>query len=176
MTCVICEIGQGNGNIRKIFEDDKVMAYLKEKPCTFGHIILATKKHYTILEQVPDTEIAHIFNIANKLSTAAFESLGGGGTNIIIQNGSGAGQMHPHFTIEIIPRRENDGLNFQWQPKQLSEEEMSTVELTLKQETDTIAVGGEKKKEIIKEDDNTETLKEKEGEDNYLLKSLRRIP
>lgn len=173
MTCALCEIGEGKGEVRKIFEDDKVIAFLKQKPSAFGHIILTTKKHYTILEQVPDPEISHIFSVANKLSTAAFESLGGGGTNIIIQNGSGAGQMHPHFCIEIIPRRENDGLNFQWQPKQLSEEEMSTVELTLKQETGAISVGGEKKKEVIKDDGKAETL---EGEDNYLIRSLRKIP
>ena len=171
MTCAICEIGEGKGEVKKIFEDDTVIAFLKQKPSTFGHIILTTKKHYTILEQVPDIEVSHIFQIANKLSTAAFESLGGGGTNIIIQNGSGAGQIHPHFTIEIIPRRENDGLDFQWKPKQLSEEEVSTVELILKQETDSIAVGGEEKKE-----EETKSLEEKEGEENYLLKSLRRIP
>jgi histidine triad (HIT) family protein len=175
--CALCEIGAGKGSMKIVFEDKEVIAFLKQKPATFGHIILTTKKHYTIMDQVPDFEINHVFKIANKLSSAVFEALGGGGTNIIVQNGSGAGQIHPHFCVEIIPRRDNDGLNFQWANKQLSEEEMSTVELTIKQETASLVIGsGEKKKEVVEENKETKTLKEKKGEENYLLKSLRRIP
>jgi histidine triad (HIT) family protein len=163
--------------MKVVFEDRDVIAFLKEKPAAFGHIVLTTKRHYTILEQVPDFEINHIFLVANKLASAVFEALGCGGTNIIVQNGSGAGQLHPHFCVEIIPRRENDGLNFQWATKQLSEEEMSTVELTIKQETDSLVIGaGEKSKEVVEDKKEAKTISEKSGEENYLLKSLRRIP
>lgn len=175
--CALCEIVSGNNSSRIVFEDKNVIAFLKQKPAAFGHVILTTKKHYTIFEQIPDIEAAHVFKIANKLSMAVFEALGCGGTNIIIQNGFDAGQLHPHFCIEIIPRRENDGLNFQWANKQLSEEEMSTIELTLKQDTDSLAVGiKEKSKDVVEEKKDTKTISDKKGEENYLLKSLRRIP
>jgi histidine triad (HIT) family protein len=174
--CPICGIAQGEIKAKVIYYDDVCIAYLKQMPASAGHIILIPRKHYTIFEQVPDNEIGHIFNIATKLSTVAFETFGRGGTNIIMQNGEPAGQIQPHVSVEIIPRNENDGLNFLWQPKQISEEEMSTVELILKEEASNIAVSGKEKKEQVKEEKKPETLKEEQGKDNYLFKSLTRIP
>lgn len=173
--CTLCDLAQGKENAKVLYYDEICIAYLKKMPASAGHIVLIPKKHYTIFEQVPDTETSHLFKIASKLSTAAFETFGHGGTNIIVQNGGTAGQKHPHFSIEIIPRNENDGLNFLWQPKQLSEEEMSTTELMLKEAAANIGGFGEgHKKEVIKEKEK-EVLKEGDKE-NYLLKSLRRIP
>lgn len=173
--CALCELAEGKGKAEVLYYDEVCIAYLKQMPATAGHIILIPKKHYTIFEQVPDNEVSHLFKIAAKLSTVAFETYGHGGTNIIIQNGESAGQTHPHFLIEIIPRNENDGLNFLWQPKQLSQEEMSTAELMLKEATANIGGFGQEHKEEVKEEKKVETLKEGE-EENYLIKSLRKIP
>ena len=174
--CTLCEIAQGKSNAKVVYYDETCIAYLKQMPASAGHIVLIPKKHYTIFEQVPDNEASHMFRIASKLSTAAFETFGQGGTNIIVQNGEAAGQTHPHFSIEIIPRNENDGLNFLWQPRQLSEEEMSTAELIMKEETANIGgFGKEKKPEAISEK-KTEQLKQEKDKDNYLFKSLTRIP
>lgn len=177
LDCAFCEVVSGKGNVRVVFEDKDLVAFLKQMPASFGHIVLTTKKHYPIMELVPDVELSRVFQVANRLSSVVFEALGCGGTNVIVQNGSGAGQLHPHFCVEIIPRRENDGLNFLWAPKQLSEEEMSTVELTLKQEADALVLGeGERKRKVFEDKSEVKALKEKKGEENYLLKSLRRIP
>jgi len=151
--CNICTFIKNKRNL--LYEDELVYAMLPEKPITLGHIFVVPKKHYPIIEQVPDYEIAPLFKIANKLSSVLFETLKIQGTNMIIQNGIAAGQKHAHFIINIIPRKENDNLKLEWKPKQLSEEEMSTAELKLKDQTHNI--GG-----FIKE--------------NYLIKQLHRIP
>ena len=175
-SCTLCAIAQGQGKSKVVYYDEICIAYLKQMPASAGHMVLIPKKHYTIFEQVPDNEVSHMFKIASKLSTAGFESFGHGGTNIIVQNGEAAGQMHPHFCIEIIPRNENDGLNFLWQPRQLSEEEMSTVELILKEESKNIGSFGKENKPEKAEEKKTEKLKEEKGKENYLLKSMVRIP
>lgn len=172
--CKICEIIKEKKEL--IYQDKYVFAALASEPASPGHIILFPKKHYPILEQVPDYVVAHLFQIANKLSIAIFETIGCHGTNIIIQNGLAAGQKIPHVSLHIIPRKENDGLNLQWIPKQFSEEEMSTVELKIKEETKNI--GGfekEQKKEAIKLD-KKQTEKISNEEENYLIKQLRKIP
>lgn len=174
--CGICGIAEGKMKVKTVYEDSRCIAYLKQNPCSPGHMILIPKKHYTIFEQMPNDEINHLFITASKLSTVAFETLGRGGTNIIVQNGEPAGQTHPHLTVEIIPRNENDGLNFLWQPRQLSEEEMSTAELILKEMMSDFAVVAEKNKEEPLQEKKKETLKEEKGKDNYLFKSLTRIP
>ena len=175
-TCVFCQAAKGKAKLEKIYEDKEIIAALHPRPASKGHIIVFSKTHYNIVEQIPDYVIGDIFKKINKLSVAAFEGVKSQGTNIIIQNGVAAGQEIPHICIHIIPRNENDGINFQWQPKQLTEEEMSTVELSLKQEAENI--GGfqkEEKKEPIKLDEK-KPEKVLSDEENYLIKQLERIP
>ncbi|MCX8147195.1 MAG: HIT domain-containing protein [Candidatus Woesearchaeota archaeon] len=161
-------------NTSKLYEDEKVVAMLEENPAAYGHVLVMPKEHYPIIEMVPDFIVSHAFAIANKISVALFESLHAHGTNIIVNNGIAAGQESAHFMINVIPRREKDGLNFQWAPKQLTEEEMSTVELQLKEEAKAI---GNFQKEKQKPIEITEKPRKIESsEENYLFKRVRRIP
>ena len=132
--CIVCQVIENKIPSKKIYEDDLVMAVLDFNGANPGHCFVMPKNHYPIIEQVPDKEIEKLFQVSNKLSVAIFESLGAKGTSIFIANGIPAGQTVAHFLINVIPRKDNDGINLQWQPKQLSEEEMSTVELKLKEQ------------------------------------------
>jgi len=174
--CDYCEIAKKKIKAEVVYEDDKVIAVVKDLATALGQICVLPKEHYTILELVPNEVVDHLFRIVNKLSMAIFESLGVQGTNIIVNNGTAAGQEVPHFCVEIIPRKEGDGLNFEWKPKQLMEEEMDTAFLMLKEEGDKIIITKEEKKEKVFHDEKTEMIVEKEGEENYLLKQLRRLP
>lgn len=169
--CTFCEIIGKKYNL--LYEDEKVIAILHPNPATAGHIILLPKTHAPIIEQVNDYIIAELFVKANKLSTAVFESIGAHGTNIIIQNGVAAGQKHSHFMLHIIPRRQNDGLNLSWQPKQLTEEQMSSVELSLKESSKRIGEFEKEKPKPIKVEEPEQLSKEKE---DWLLKQLKRTP
>ena len=89
------------------------------------------------------------------------------------RDGQLIGQTVAHFTINVIPRKENDGVNLQWQAKQLSEEEMSTVELELKEQTKNI---GHFEKEVKKtkiEPPKAQFLSE---DDEYFTRQMRRVP
>ena len=170
--CEFCEIIKSKkGKI--IFEDEKAVAMLSPMPCCQGHIIVMPKEHFAIMEQVPDYIIGHLSKIVNKISMAVFDVFQARGTNILIQNGVVAGQKTNHFMIHIIPRKENDGLNFQWQPKQLNEEQMSTVEIKLKEESTEI---GDFKKEEEKPIQTDREIEKIDKEENYLIKQLNRIP
>ncbi len=173
MNCAVCELVEKKQGL--IFEDEQIAMLLAPKPATAGHLILVPKQHAAILEQVPDSVIGKLLDKANKASIAVFEALGAQGTNIIVHNGIAAGQTTNHATLNILPRRENDGLNLAWQPQQLSEEEMSTVELKLKEETKNIGAF-EKEKPKPKELPKPQEIKEEDEEENYLLKQLKRLP
>ncbi len=174
--CNICEIANGNVESKKVYEDAHLVAILHPKPATPGHIILIPKHHYPILENLSNDLIGHMFNTASKISSSIFESMNIHGTNIFVQNGVPAGQTIPHIMVHIIPRNENDNINLMWQPKKLDQEELSTVELKIKEETKNIVIQKEKEKQQPVEERKLEQLGTDGEEENYLLKQLRRIP
>lgn len=172
--CILCQIIDGAVPAKRIYEDDDILAILDFNGANPGHSFVIPKQHIPILEQTPSHLVGKLFNVANKISSAIFDTLKVQGTNIFVANGVPAGQKVAHFMINIIPRKENDGINIQWQPKQLSEEEMSTIELKIKEEVGDIGIGEAPKP---KQEKRPEPISnEIEGEENYLVKQLRRIP
>lgn len=175
--CGYCKIIEGRQKSEIIYKDDDFIAFLAPKPCAMGHIVIIPSDHITIFEQIHDAKVGKMFNLANKLSTLVFESFGAGGTNLIISNGTAAGQIVPHVGLHIIPRREGDNLNFQWAAKKLSDEEMGTAELMLKDACKDIGAFEKEKKEAVNLDvKKTEEIKADKGEENYMIKQLERIP
>ncbi|MBI2654213.1 HIT domain-containing protein [Candidatus Woesearchaeota archaeon] len=172
--CIVCGIIENKIPSKKVYEDDLVLAVLDVNGANAGHCFVMPKNHYSILEQVPDIEIGRLFQASNKISSAIFESLGAQGTNIFVTNGVPAGQTVAHFTINVIPRKENDGINLQWQPKQMSEEEMSTVELKLKEQTKNIGYFEKEEKKPRIHAPKQVVLSEEEEE--YFTKQMRRLP
>ncbi|RJQ17006.1 HIT family protein [Candidatus Woesearchaeota archaeon] len=156
-----------------LFKDENQIAVLPLKPATPGHIQLFSAQPFTILEQVPNAVIETMAITANKLSTVLFDHLNCQGTNIIIENGIPAGQTSSRFSMHIIPRRENDGLNFQWNPLKLSEDDLNTIFLRLEEFTNQIIIQKEKSK-IIQQEEKKTVLEY--NQENYLLKQLRRMP
>ena len=154
-----------------LFEAKHCVAMVAPAPSSPGHVWIVSKDEYPILEQTPDFVVAEMFVVANRVAMALFEALGVQGTTMLMQNGTGAGQSLPHVMLHVIPRSENDGLALQWQPKQLDEESMSTVELKLKEEAKSVGVF-EKEKAKPLEEKRAEEVKT----EDYRTKALRRIP
>jgi len=177
-SCLICQIAGNRIPSFKIYEDDLILAVLDVNGANPGHCFVMPKNHYPIIEQVPDAELANLFTVANKVSSAIFESLKVQGTNIFVANGIPAGQTVAHFVINIIPRKENDGINLQWKPKQLTEEEMSTVELKLKEQIQSLGVGkieGIEKPKTEQENIEPTSISDYDEED-YFSRQMKRIP
>jgi len=174
--CVLCQIIEGKVPSKKLYEDEEVIVILDMNGAAPGHSFIMPKQHFTIMEQVPDSVIARLFSISNKVSSAIFDTLNIQGTNIFVSNGVAAGQQVAHFMIQVIPRNENDGVNLQWPTKQLNEEEMSTIELKLKDEAKNIG-SFEKSSSPMHPEPTTgrpvETISSKES---YLIRQLDRIP
>ncbi len=155
-----------------VFEDDLVAAMLVKKPAVAGHLVVLPKKHASLIEQVPDFVMTQLFIVANKLSIALFDSLKAEGSNVLIQNGPGAGQTSAHVLLQVIPRRQGDGLDLSWNPQQVPDEEMSSAESAVKRETSSIG-SFEVPKADPKEIPEAKVIDESE---EYLMRSLERLP
>ena len=169
MKCDICSIIENKKSFKLIYEDDLVFAILHESPAVLGHVLVIPKKHAPILEELDEISAEQLFVVANKISSLLFEVLGAHGTNILINNGIGAGQELPHLVLNVIPRKENDSLNFEWQPKKASESELKTTQSMIRTFSDNIFSGRDNLPEI-------KIKQEEEPEEDYLIKGLRRVP
>lgn len=159
MACKYCE---GMENI--IYEDEQFVAFLKDNPCVPGHTVLMPKKHYTIIEQVPEEVVGKLFSLSNTVSGILFEVLGIQGTNVLINNG--VEQEVAHFSLSIIPRKENDGVSFDFQPLKLEPDQMDIAELGIKE-------GFKEKEKVIVE---KEVKKADKSESSWMEKAMTRVP
>lgn len=125
--CPFCLIVEGKIPSFKVYEDDTLLGILDISPANRGHTILFPKQHSQNIIQLPDSEVAYLLSTANKLMHIITEAVGAKGSNLYLPNGIVAGQNAPHILVHLIPRFEKDGINFSWQPKRVSEEEMTEV-------------------------------------------------
>lgn len=167
--CLFCGLIERKANM--IFEDEKTFVMLSPQPFSPGHVVVMPKKHAPILDAVPDFVVGDLFKIANKVCVAVFEALGAHGTNVLVQNGTAAGQKHNHAMVHVVPRMENDGLQIGWEPKKAGEEDLSTMELRLKEETKSVGIFEAEKQKPIE----IEKPKERHAED-IRVKHIKRIP
>lgn len=125
--CMFCQIVASKVQSKKVYEDDKVIAILDINPANPGHVVLITKEHYSIMPQIPDEEVAHVFKVVKSVSNSMLRSIDAQGTNVIVANGIAAGQRAQHFMVHIIPRKENDGINFILPQKALGQNEIEEI-------------------------------------------------
>lgn len=125
--CIFCQIIDGKVQSKKVYEDENVIAILDVNPANPGHILIMPREHYSIMPQIPEEEIGHIFMVAKALSNASLRALEVQGSNIIVANGVAAGQRAQHFMVHLIPRKENDGVNFQIPQKTIPEKELQKL-------------------------------------------------
>jgi histidine triad (HIT) family protein len=108
--CIFCRIIKGEIPSSKIFENEKVFAFLDIGPITKGHTLVVPKAHSENIFDIPEEDLCEVMKAAKKLSSAVKEATGSGGIVVGINNGKVAGQEVPHAHVHIIPRKEGDGL------------------------------------------------------------------
>ncbi len=123
MDCIFCKIIKGEIPCEKIYEDDKILAFLDIKPAVKGHTLLVTKEHYVDFLTLPNNLISHLFHRAKEITPAIMKGANADGFNIGVNNGASAGQVIFHCHLHIIPRFKSDGLTM-WQGSEYQEDEI----------------------------------------------------
>jgi len=145
--CIFCHVISGKVASKKIYEDENCLAILDINPANPGHILLLPKEHYSIMPQLNDEDIAHLFIVAKHLSNVLLKALKVEGTNIFVANGIAAGQRAQHMMIHIIPRKENDGLDISIPQYDTTKDDINKVKDLLKKAIAKKTGSGEEVKE-----------------------------
>lgn len=112
-SCIFCRIVKGELPSTRIYEDDKLFAFLDINPISLGHTLLIPKGHYETLLDVPDDIAAFFLPAVKRIGSALMVATKSAGFNCLQNNFAAAGQIVFHSHIHIIPRMEGDGLK-QW--------------------------------------------------------------
>ncbi len=186
MNCPTCSLIHSAPLDKVVYEDAVCVALFSPTTAAVGHLEIIPKKHAETLEEIPDDILAQLFYVASYSASAVYEGLGASGTNILCNNGPGSGAKG-HLTIHVLPRKENDGISFVWEPKTLAPADFEEVQKKIKDKTDYISL--EKKKSVLQSPspstvevtDVAEAVPQQpavmnKDEDNYMIKHLTRIP
>jgi len=125
--CIFCKIIGGEIPSFKIYEDNKVYAFLDINPVNAGHTLVIPKEHYIVLPQVPDALATHLMKVVKYLSGAIFEMTGAHGINVFQNNGAAASQEVPHVHFHIIPRFQDDKSIGEWKRNQIDPEKLKQM-------------------------------------------------
>ena len=151
--CPFCSMVEGKIPVKKIYEDERVIGILDINPATKGHIIVFPKKHASVLSQLDNDVVGHIFQVANMLSGAVFDLVGAEGTNIVVANGAIAGQRGPHVIVNVIPRFKDDKVSIAWQGNQADENELEELREKISSKIKVVEVSQEPEDDVVKEEE-----------------------
>ena len=113
--CVFCKIVNGQLPSSKIYEDDKVLAFLDIEPVNVGHTLVISKKHYVNIYDMPEAVLLDVMKVAQRVAKA-IKNIPADGVNVTMNNDPAAGQVVFHSHIHVIPRLKDDGFGL-WKGK-----------------------------------------------------------
>ncbi len=115
--CIFCKIVAGEVPCFKLFEDEDTLAFMDINPVHDGHCLIIPKAHYLTIFDITPEAFAAAARTAIRLAKAVNAAVKPDGLNLIQANGPGAGQSVGHFHLHVFPRRTNDGVAINWEPK-----------------------------------------------------------
>lgn len=113
-TCIFCKIIAGEVPCHRVYEDERVLAFLDIGPLARGHTLVVPRRHAVTLDELSADEAAGLFRVVPMLGRAVSRAVGAAGWNVLQNNGQAAGQAVDHVHVHLIPRREADGLGYRW--------------------------------------------------------------
>ncbi len=113
--CVFCRIVQGELPASRLFEDDRLLAFLDHSPRFAGHCLLIPKVHVATLLDLPPDLGAPLIEGAQRLGRAVESGLGAGGFFVAVNNR--IGQSVPHLHVHVIPRHKGDDFRTLYWPR-----------------------------------------------------------
>jgi histidine triad (HIT) family protein len=106
--CIFCKIVAGKIPSFKIFEDEKVLAFLDINPVSRGHTLVIPKAHAENLWEIREEDLMAVHAASKKIIRALKDELSPSGVACLQLNGRGVNQVVMHYHLHLIPRTEQD--------------------------------------------------------------------
>lgn len=104
----------------KVYEDERVLAFLDISPLSGGHTLVVPKEAAETLDRLSDESAAALGRVLPRLCRAVMTATGVTEYNVLENNGARAHQAVPHVHFHIIPKPNHaEGLGIGWPARTL---------------------------------------------------------
>ena len=109
------KIVRGEIPCNKVYEDERVLAFLDISPLAEGHTLVVPKEPAETLDRLSDESAAALGRVLPRLCRAVVAATGVKEYNVLENNGAGAHQAIEHVHFHIIPKpNAREGLGIGW--------------------------------------------------------------
>jgi histidine triad (HIT) family protein len=117
---IFAKIIAGSVPCHKVYEDDRVLAFLDIGPLSKGHTLVIPKEPAVTLDQLSDESAAAIGRVLPRICRAVLKATGAYAFNVLQNNQALAHQAVMHVHFHIIPKYDDGpGLGIGWKPGKL---------------------------------------------------------
>ena len=102
---IFAKILRGDLPCHKVYEDDKVLAFLDIMPLAPGHTLVLPKAPARNLLDVKPNDLAAVATAAQKIAKAGMQVFGADGVTVQQFNEGAGGQVVFHLHLHVIPRK-----------------------------------------------------------------------
>jgi histidine triad (HIT) family protein len=110
--CLFCKIVAGEIPAFKIFENDRVLAFLDIGPVSTGHTLVIPKAHAENLAANSVEDAGALMVAIHELAPKITQAVGGVAYNLGMNHGREAGQEVLHTHLHIMPRKAGEPREF----------------------------------------------------------------
>ena len=101
--CIFCKIVKGEIPSYKVYEDEKVLAFLDINPLSKGHTLVLPKQHFETVLDIPSDLYSYLAQVVQRVAKNLNEKYKPEGILINQNNGERAGQVIPHVHVHVKP-------------------------------------------------------------------------
>jgi diadenosine tetraphosphate (Ap4A) HIT family hydrolase len=98
-----------------VYEDEKLLVMMSKNPQTKGHVVIYYQEPLKA-EELDEMSSFHLWSCASLCATAVYEGLGAAGSNIILKTGLSDDNEEGLFSVEVLARYEDDGIDVLGEP------------------------------------------------------------
>ena len=129
--CLFCKIVAGAIPSRKIYEDERHLAFLDIFPASKGHSLVIPKTHHVDIHSMDREIYGNIARVAKDVADLLHKKLGSEGTTIMQMNREAGWQTVFHAHMHVIPRWNGDSLHEPWDIAPADEGELGEIQRLL---------------------------------------------
>src|SRR6187455_2701504 len=116
--CIFCEILAGRVPGSFAHRDEYVAAIMDVNPVNSGHVLVLPVAHASRLADLPTDTGARMFVVAQRLAaTMRASGVRCDGVNLVLSDGTCAGQEVLHSHLHVIPRFADDGVRVRFRER-----------------------------------------------------------